>query len=177
MDTLRKAYERNDQYYIGQCHERLRHAFDDLRDIISSADKDRYSYLVNMLNVLDLIRTDDIDIFDKQIYLTKGQRRIAQEIHDMVRQDHSREITMNELEKMYDLSSVSINKYFEIMYGDTVKRYIQNQRMQKAAKLLKNSDTSIADIALAVGYESQSKFGVIFKRYCGCTPLEYRRRG
>ncbi|RJV47659.1 AraC family transcriptional regulator [Coprococcus sp. AF19-8AC] len=177
MDTLRKAYERNDQYYIGQCHERLRHAFDDLRDIISSADKDRYSYLVNMLNVLDLIRTDDIDIFDKQFYLTKGQRRIAQEIHDMVRQDHIREITMNELEKMYDLSSVSINKYFEIMYGDTVKRYIQNQRMQKAAKLLKNSDTSIADIALAVGYESQSKFGVIFKRYCGCTPLEYRRRG
>lgn len=37
------------------------------------------------------------------------------------------------------------------------------------------TNRSVADIALSVGYESQSKFGNVFKRKYGHTPLEYRR--
>lgn len=177
VEKIRYACEQNDQYYIGQCQERLRHAFDDLRDIIKNGDKDRNSYLINMLYVLDLIRTEDIEVWDTQFYLTKGQRRIVQEIHDMIRQDLSRDVSMAELESRYNLSSVSINKYFEIVYGDTVKRYMQNKRMSCAAKMLVDSNDSVADIALSVGYESQSKFGTVFKRKYGCTPIEYRRLG
>ena len=177
MTYIRKACEQNGQYYIGECQDRLRHAFDDLRDIIENGDKDKNSYLINMLYVLDLIRTDDIAVRDTQFYLTKGQRRIVQEIYDTIRQDLSRDVSMAELESLYGMSSVSINKYFEIVYGDTVKRYMQSKRMACAAKQLTGSNISVADIALSVGYESQSKFGTVFKRKYGCTPLEYRRLG
>lgn len=176
-ESIRKACEQNGQYYIGECQDRLRHAFDDLRDIIENGDKDKNSYLINMLYVLDLIRTDDIAVRDTQFYLTKGQRRIVQEIYDTIRQDLSRDVSMAELESLYGMSSVSINKYFEIVYGDTVKRYMQSKRMAYAAKQLTGSNISVADIALSVGYESQSKFGTVFKRKYGCTPLEYRRLG
>ena len=155
----------------------MRNAFDDLRDIIGNGDKDKNSYLINMLYVLDLIRTDEIEVRDTQFYLTKGQRRIVQEIYDTIKQDLSRDVSMVELESMYGMSSVSINKYFEIMYGTTVKRYMQDRRMSYAAKRLVDSNDSVADIALSVGYESQSKFGTVFKRKYGCTPLEYRRLG
>lgn len=47
--------------------------------------------------------------------------------------------------------------------------------MQEAARLLAETNRSVADIALSVGYESQSKFGNVFKRKYGHTPLEYRR--
>ncbi len=177
VESIRKACEQNGQYYIGECRDRLRHAFDDLRDIIENGDKDKNSYLINMLYVLDLIRTDDIAVRDTQFYLTKGQRRIVQEIYDTIRQDLSRDVSMAELESRYGMSSVSINKYFEIVYGDTVKRYMQSKRMSYAAKQLAGSNISVADIALSVGYESQSKFGTVFKRKYGCTPLEYRRLG
>ena len=176
-ESIRKACEQNGQYYIGECQDRLRHAFDDLRDIIENGDKDKNSYLINMLYVLDLIRTDDIAVRDTQFYLTKGQRRIVQEIYDTIRQDLSRDVSMAELESLYGMSSVSINKYFEIVYGDTVKRYMQSKRMAYAAKQLTGSNISVADIALSVGYESQSKFGTVFKCEYGCTPLEYRRLG
>ena len=177
VSMIRKACERNDQYYIGECHDRLRNAFDDLRDIVEKGHKDKNSYLINVLYVLDLIRTDDIEVRNTQFYLTKGQRRIVQEIHDMIGHDLSSDVSMAELEVQYGMSSVSINKYFEIMYGTTVKRYMQDKRMSHAAKRLVGSNDSVADIALSVGYESQSKFGTVFKRKYGCTPLEYRRLG
>lgn len=85
------------------------------------------------------------------------------------------DITMAELEKKYGISGVSLNKYFEIAYGSTIKRYMQEARMQEAARLLAETNRSVADIALPVGYESQSKFGNVFKRKYGHTPLEYRR--
>lgn len=177
VSMIRKACERNDQYYIGECQDRLRNAFDDLRYIVEKGHKDKNSYLINVLYVLDLIRTGDIEVRNTQFYLTKGQRRIVQEIHDMIGHDLSSDVSMVELEEQYGMSSVSINKYFEIMYGTTVKRYMQDKRMSHAAKRLVGSGDSVADIALSVGYESQSKFGTVFKRKYGCTPLEYRRLG
>ena len=40
----------------------------------------------------------------------------------------------------------------------------------------KETDDKIADIAMAVGYATQPKFGAAFKACYGVTPLEYRRQ-
>ena len=77
--------------------------------------------------------------------------------------------------KKYGISPISLNKYFSIMYGDTVHKYLQSYRMDHAAKLLADTDKSIADIALDVGYENQGEFATLFKRIYGMSPLEYRR--
>jgi AraC-like DNA-binding protein len=48
--------------------------------------------------------------------------------------------------------------------------------MRHAAETLRNTDKSISEIAAASGYENQGKFGGIFKRIYGMTPMEYRRQ-
>ena len=48
-------------------------------------------------------------------------------------------------------------------------------RMETAMKLLRETDRQIADIASAVGYESQGKFTRAFKEESGMTPREYRK--
>ena len=52
---------------------------------------------------------------------------------------------------------------------------MKQHRMEEAAKLLKKSDMSIAQIAKNVGYESQSRFTTAFKDYYGMLPTEYRK--
>ena len=44
-------------------------------------------------------------------------------------------LPMAELEKKYGISGVSLNKYFEIAYGSTIKRYMQEARMQETLLL------------------------------------------
>ena len=46
----------------------------------------------------------------------------------------------------------------------------------EAMRLLRETDSSIADIAAAVGYESQGKFTKAFKDVAQALPTEYRRQ-
>ena len=48
--------------------------------------------------------------------------------------------------------------------------------MREAMHLLRETDSSIADIAAAVGYESQGKFTKAFKAVAQALPTEYRRQ-
>ena len=47
--------------------------------------------------------------------------------------------------------------------------------MEKAARLLRETDASMADVSRRVGYESQSKFTAAFKDQYGCLPTMYRK--
>ena len=47
--------------------------------------------------------------------------------------------------------------------------------MTLASDRLANSSDSIADIASALGYESESAFSTAFKRQKGCSPRQYTR--
>lgn len=47
--------------------------------------------------------------------------------------------------------------------------------MEQAARLLRETDRSVAEIAQAVGYDSQSKFTAAFKAFFGALPREYRK--
>jgi transcriptional regulator GlxA family with amidase domain len=52
---------------------------------------------------------------------------------------------------------------------------MREKRIERAKELLKTTDESIGEIALASGYEHQGKFGSAFKDSYGVSPLEYRR--
>jgi AraC family transcriptional regulator len=47
--------------------------------------------------------------------------------------------------------------------------------MERAAELLSTTDDPISQIALDVGFSSQSHFTTVFKKFNGVTPLAYRR--
>ena len=48
---------------------------------------------------------------------------------------------------------------------------------ERAAELLRETDMSVAEIAAAVGYESQGKFTAAFKNQFAALPTAYRKQG
>ena len=48
--------------------------------------------------------------------------------------------------------------------------------MEKAKELLQNRELSIARIAVQLGYNDQSYFDKVFKRYEAITPAQYRKK-
>ena len=60
--------------------------------------------------------------------------------------------------------------------GTSIAAHIREHRMEAAARLLAQTDMSIADVARQVGYDSQSRFSAAFKAYYRMLPKEYRRK-
>lgn len=52
---------------------------------------------------------------------------------------------------------------------------MKKYRMEYAAVLLQQTTSSVADIAVKVGYENQSKFAAAFKEIMGISPMQYRK--
>ena len=64
---------------------------------------------------------------------------------------------------------------FKAVYGKSLAAHIKEHRMELAARLLRETDMSVAEVAERVGYESQSKFSAEFKKSTGVLPTELRK--
>ena len=59
--------------------------------------------------------------------------------------------------------------------GATPLNYITQWRVLQAKELLKESNKSVGEIAVDVGYQSEAAFNRIFKKKVAQTPLKYRQ--
>lgn len=66
-------------------------------------------------------------------------------------------------------------KLFFEAFGINPKEYVIRLRMEKACELLRDSNASIAGIALECGYYDASYFARLFKKYTGVSPAAYKR--
>jgi AraC-like DNA-binding protein len=84
-------------------------------------------------------------------------------------------ITMAELGKVCALSPNYISDLFDKELGMRPTTYIRQEKMKYAAYLLKNSTSSVADIAELLAFPSASAFTVQFRDIYGTTPHPYRK--
>lgn len=85
-------------------------------------------------------------------------------------------ITITELSGKFALNPTSLQAAFKEIFGKTVDDFVQDARMRRATELLADETVSVKDVAAAVGYANQGKFGSAFKRYTGMTPLVYKKK-
>ena len=101
---------------------------------------------------------------------------IARRVHDELLQNIGRRVTIEELSKQYLINPTTLKAAFKSVYGTSLAAHIRQHRMEQAAELLRTSDMTIAEIAQAVGYDSQSKFTSAFKAFFHMLPREYRKQ-
>jgi transcriptional regulator GlxA family with amidase domain len=65
---------------------------------------------------------------------------------------------------------------FRATFGETPHRYLQRRRVERAMALLRESDRSVTDICVAVGFTSLGTFSRTFRDVVGESPTHYRAR-
>lgn len=83
--------------------------------------------------------------------------------------------TLQNLAERACMSRSSFALKFKQTVGATPMEYLTRWRMLLAGDRLTNSSDSIFEIALSLGYESESAFSTAFKRVMGCSPRQYSR--
>lgn len=84
--------------------------------------------------------------------------------------------TLEALARAVGLSRSVLAERFREAMGDTPLAYLRTVRLQRAMRLLAESDKTLEQIALAVGYHDAFGFSKAFKRAVGLSPGEYRKR-
>lgn len=83
--------------------------------------------------------------------------------------------TLPQLAQRAGMSRTTFAVKFKKMVGVSPMEYLARWRMTRASDRLTQSNDSVAEIAYAVGYESESAFSAAFKRLMGRSPRSYGR--
>jgi AraC family transcriptional regulator len=103
-------------------------------------------------------------------------RRIRR-VTDYIRANLAGDLSISELAAQAGLSSFHFARVFRRETGEAPHQFVSRLRLEEAARLLRATDHTVLQIAIAVGFESASHFSVQFKRSYCVTPLAYRLHG
>ena len=83
-------------------------------------------------------------------------------------------LTLENVSAYVHLHPSYFSTVFKNSTGLSFKEYLNKVRIEESKILLLNTDFSIIDIAIAVGFEDQSYFSKVFKKYTGTTQKQFR---
>lgn len=72
------------------------------------------------------------------------------------------------------ISAAHFSRSFRTVFGETPHRYLQRRRVERSMFLLRETDRSVTDICLDVGFTSLGTFSRTFRDIVGETPTGYR---
>lgn len=81
---------------------------------------------------------------------------------------------LDDLARIGATNRTSLNHDFQKMYGMTVFDWLREQRLMKAAQLLRTTELSVNEVASRVGYASHAGFTAAFRQRFDISPREYR---
>jgi YesN/AraC family two-component response regulator len=106
---------------------------------------------------------------------TEGVMPLRPAINFVLKHLHEK-ISLATVAHLCGMGSCEFSRAFKRAQGVTFRDYLNQVRVNEAAALLKNSSSSVLDVACAVGFNDPSHFACMFRRYIGHTPSAYRRR-
>ncbi len=84
--------------------------------------------------------------------------------------------TIAGLARAVNLSQSRLSHLFKVETGQSLQKLIRDCRLDKAAEMLRSTNTAIKVVSYNVGYMHPPSFVRAFRNQFACTPQEYRYR-
>jgi AraC family transcriptional regulator len=109
------------------------------------------------------------------------QRRAAtlsskqlQRVTDFVRANLAHELSIERLARLVSMSPFHFARCFKQTTGFTPHQFVIRERIARARTMLSSNTQSIGDVAMALGFASQSHFADVYRRITGTSPRRDR---
>ena len=85
-------------------------------------------------------------------------------------------VTVSDVTRAVGVSERTLRRIFRAHLGMSWRSYLLRARVLRAMALLAQSDRTVLEVSIAVGFDDVGAFARSFARHCGETPSAYRRR-
>ncbi|MDO5547125.1 MAG: AraC family transcriptional regulator [Eubacteriales bacterium] len=104
----------------------------------------------------------------------RANESLAESICRYLMEHMDRHITIQQLSELFHVSQTQLKNSFKKTYGTSVYAYIRTEKMWAAARMLRETNETVLEVAGQFGYNNGSKFAKAFSDVMGMTPKEYR---
>jgi len=95
--------------------------------------------------------------------------------YEYINENFAKSCSLSEIAQAVNISPNHLHRVFTDAIGMTPYEYVIKKRIEKAKKLIMAGEKSMLEIALEIGFCSQSHFNKVFRKVTGKTPVEYRK--
>ena len=141
---------------------------DGVFDKLFSADGifEKYSCIYKVLDI----------VFAAAAPKEKRESEAMLRLSDYIGENYMNKIRIEDMAGLLHMSHSNFYAVFRRCYGMSPIAYINKFRISVAAQLLRNTDDTVAKIALSVGVGDPLYFDRLFRREYGMSPVEYRKK-
>jgi AraC-like DNA-binding protein len=107
---------------------------------------------------------------------SSGLERHLLRARDLIDARYYEPLDVPALARRAHTSAAHFSRRFKATFGETPHQYLLTRRIERAKHLLRETDRSVTEISLDVGFQSLGSFSAKFKALVGGNPTEYRRK-
>lgn len=104
----------------------------------------------------------------------QDDRRLIRQVKDHIKAYPDGDLRLQTLAEIIHLNPAYLSQLFKTETGLNFSDYVSGVRIDRAKKLLRETNLKIYDIARLSGYQSPKHFMIVFKKEVGITPTAYR---
>jgi AraC-like DNA-binding protein len=105
----------------------------------------------------------------------ESNRRLLR-ARDAMDRTYAQPLDVPALARIAYVSEAHFIRTFRAAFGETPHRYLQRRRVERSMFLLRETDRSVTEICLEVGFTSLGTFSRTFREIVGESPTAYRTR-
>lgn len=94
---------------------------------------------------------------------------------DAMDRDYAKPLDIPALARIAYVSEAHFIRTFRATFGETPHRYLQRRRVERAMFMLRETDRTVTEICLDVGFTSLGSFSRTFTHVIGMSPSAYRQ--
>ncbi|GAA4798069.1 hypothetical protein GCM10023231_28400 [Olivibacter ginsenosidimutans] len=111
-----------------------------------------------------------------QSALSKADQEKIHWAASIIQNNLEKPFTIMELSRMVGINQTKLKIGFKTVFNNTVFGYLQDIRMHQAKKYLLDTQLSIQEISMLLGYQNMSNFSIAFKKTHGYSPIRLRNQ-
>lgn len=131
-------------------------------------DKDKMKQLDN---VIEYFKTQPTEKNNNHL---NGIPDAIVSVKEYIEKNYCNYINLDDIISDCGYSKYHISRLFKNYMDCTIMEYLLKQRINEAKSLLKNTQQTIKEIAMSIGYSDPNYFSLIFKKEMGISPIQYR---
>lgn len=139
------------------------------------------SSLHNISNIKDLTELsyqllEILDLFCNEAFskYNKSDIPALRQAVSYIEKKYNTNLSLEEVAEHVGLNTAYFSTLFKKEIGVNFSGYVTERRMEAAKEMLKKTNMPLVEIAMSLGYNNQSYFSSVFKKYCNMTPKQYR---